>query len=271
MTMSGFRRVPAPWLVVAALAGAGVAAVVVMRARPPAACLTAAADGTSKRGCCHGAGDGQAAKCPVHWGKDDVVVDDRAEAERVRRALVDGIFRLWTENGRAPTPPEFAQRMKLSQADADRLLDQMQACGEAVGSGILRVPESELIAVAWPFANVPTGITVTAAGGAPASARCAYDALGVSQMLGKQTVVEAKARDSDVRLRVAVDGEKVVSAEPSGVVVVKGHGCDDMSFFSSREAAEAWRAEHDHEATLFPLADAVRRGAKIFNRETAGL
>ena len=271
MTMSGFRRVPAPWLVVAALAGAGGGAVVVMRARPTAACPTAAADGASKRGCCHGAGDAPAVKCPVHWGTDDVVVDDRAEAERVRRALVDGIFRLWTETGRAPTPTEFAARMKLSQADADRLLDQMQACGEAVGSGILRVPESELIAVAWPFANVPTGITVTAAGGEPAFARCAYDALGVSQMLGKQTVVEAKARDSNVSLRFVVNGDKVLSAEPVGVVVVKGKGCDDMSFFSSRQAAETWRKDHRGEGDLLTLAEAVRRAAKSFGRYATGL
>ena len=271
MTMSGFRSVPAPWLVVAALAGAGIAAVVVMRARPPAACSTAAADGASKRGCCHGAADAQAAKCPVHWGKDDVVVDDRAEAERVRRALVDGVFGLWTEFGRAPTPAEFAARMQLSQADADRVLDQLQACGEAVGSGILRVPESELIAVAWPFANVPTGITVRAAGGEPAFARCAYDALGVSQMLGKQTFVEAKARDGNVWLHVMVDGDKIVSAEPAGAVVVKGKGCDNMSFFSSRLAAEAWRKDHDGEGELLTLAEAVRRAAKSFGRYATGL
>ena len=263
--------VPAPWLVVAAIAGAGVGAVLVMRARPPAACPTAAADGASKRGCCHGAGDPQAARCPVHWGTDDVVVDNRAEAERVRRALVDGIFRLWTETGRAPTPAEFAARMQISQADADRLLDQLQACGEAVGSGILRVPESELIAVAWPFANVPTGITVTAAGGEPAFARCAYDALGVSKMLGKQAVVEAKARDSSVRLRVVVNGDKVVSAEPAGVVVVKGKSCDNMSFFSSRPAAEAWRKDHDGEGELLTLAEAVQRAAKSFGRYATGL
>ena len=66
--------------------------------------------------------------------------------------------------------------------DADRLLDELQACGESVGGGILRVPESELIAVAWPLSNVPTGITVTAAGGKPAFARCAIDALGVSAL-----------------------------------------------------------------------------------------
>ena len=100
---------------------------------------------------------------------------------------------------------------EAAAGDADRLLDQMQACGELVGSGILRVPESELIAVAWPLANVPTGITVTVQGGKPAFARCAIDALGVAQMIRKQTVVEAEARDNGARLRVVVDGDKVTS------------------------------------------------------------
>jgi len=90
-------------------------------------------------------------------------------------------------------------------------------------------------------------------------------------MMQKQTVVQAEARDNGAPIRIVVDIDKVVSADPPGVVVVKGHGCDDMSFFSSREAAEAWRAQHDHDAALFSLADAVRRGAKIFSHETAGL
>src|SRR6185503_958892 len=165
------------------------------------------------------------------WGETDVVVDDKPGAERVRRALVDGIFAAWAETGRAPTPAEFASRMKLGQVDADRLLDQMQACGELVGSGILRVPESELIAVAWPFANVPTGITVTTSGGKPAFARCAIDALGVSELLQKRTVVEAAARDNGAPIRILVDGDAIVSSSPPEVVVVKGRGCDDMSFY----------------------------------------
>ena len=213
-----------------------------------------------------------AEKCPVHNDAGGALkVDDQAETDRLRRALKDGIFAPWTEMGRAPTPAEFAKRMQLPEAEADRLLDRLQACGESVGGGILRAPESQLIAVAWPLANLPTGITVTTAGGKPAFARCAIDALGVSEMMQKRTVVEASARDNDAKIRIVVDGEKAVSADPPGVVVVKGRGCDDMSFFSSREAAEAWRAQHDHDATLFTLADAVRRGAKIFNHETAGL
>jgi hypothetical protein len=213
-----------------------------------------------------------AATCPIHYDANgEPKIDDQKETDHLRRALRDGIFAPWAERGRAPTPAEFAQRMKLPQPDADRLLDRLQACGEAVGGGILRAPQSELIAVAWPFANLPTGITVTAAGGKPAFARCAIDALGVSEILQKRTVVDAEARDNTAPIHIVVDADKVISADPPGVVVVKGHGCDDMSFFSSREAAEAWRAQHDHDATLFTLADAVRRGAKIFSHETAGL
>jgi hypothetical protein len=210
--------------------------------------------------------------CPVHADESgELKLDDQKETDRLRQALKDGVFAFWVERGRAPTPAEFARRMQLSQPDADQLLDRLQACGEAVGGGILRAPQSDLIAVAWPFANLPTGITVTTTGGQPAFARCAIDALGVSEMMQKQTVVQAEARDNGTPIRIVVDVDKVVSAEPPGLVVVKGHGCDDMSFFSSREAAEAWRDQHDHDATLFSLADAVRRGAKIFSHATSGL
>ncbi len=253
---------PSSWVAVAAAAIGGVAlgagGMKMMRPAPPL--QTPAPAGAP------------AATCPIQYDANgDPKIDDQKETNRLRQALRDGIFAPWAERGRAPTPAEFAERMKLPQPDADRLLDRLQACGEAVGGGILRAPQSELIAVAWPFANLPTGITVTVAGGKPAFARCAIDALGVSEVLQKRTVVDAEARDNAAPIHIVVDDDKVISADPPGVVVVKGHGCDDMSFFSSREAAEAWRAQHDHDATLFTLADAVRRGAKIFNHETAGL
>jgi len=251
-------RTTTGWVAVAALGGVALGAAGMKVLRPaPAVAPTPAAN---------------AVTCPIRYDANgDPKIDDAKETERMRQALRDGIFAAWVELGRAPTPAEFAARMKLAQPEADRLLDRLQACGEAVGGGILRAPQSELIAVAWPFANLPTGITVTTSGGKPASARCAIDALGVSSMMQKPTVVEAAARDNGAPIRIVVDGDKVVSADPPGVVVVKGHGCDDMSFFSSQAAAESWRKEHDPAATLFPLPDAVRRGAKIFNRETAGL
>jgi Alkylmercury lyase len=220
-------------------------------------------------------GKQQAAKppqCPLRPGQDWPEAEDQKEATRYRHAILDGIFKQWVELGRAPTPEEFAQRMKLTQPEADRLLDEMQACGESTEAGILRAPTSELIAIAWPLANIPTGIIVTVDGGKPVFGRCAIDALGVSEMLGKKTtVVEAVARDNGSPLRVVVSGQRIVSAEPAGIVIVKGRGCDKMSFFSSKEAGEKWQKEHDGEGTLFTLANAVKHGADIFGSYSEGL
>src|SRR5438128_63398 len=250
----------------AVLACAVAAATTASAAGPAHKSGVASATGTSKQ---------RAAKrpqCPLRPGQDWPEAEDQKEATRYRHAILDGIFKQWIELGRAPTPAEFAQRMKLTQADADRLLDEMQACGESNESGILRAPTSELIAIAWPLANIPTGIIVTVEGAKPVFGRCAIDALGVSEMLGKKTtVVEATARDNGAPLRVVVSGQRVVSAEPAGIVIVKGRGCDTMSFFSSKEAGEKWQREHDGEGTLFTLANAVKNGAEIFGSYSEGL
>jgi len=269
--MAESRKISMKWLGVVAVGGIALGAGGTIAARPAPSCAPGSDTELPKRGCCHGPGQAEAPKCPVHYGEQGLIVDDQKETDRLRRALLDGIFVPWTEMGRAPTPGEFARRMKLPEQEADRLLDRLQACGESVGGGILRVPESELIAVAWPLANVPTGITVTTQGGKPAFARCAIDALGVSEMLQKQTVVEAAARDNGAHLRVVVDGDQVVDARPAGIMVLKGQGCDNMSFFSSAEAAQAWQKAHGGQGKLFTLAEAVQRGAKTFGRYTAGL
>lgn len=211
-------------------------------------------------------------QCPLRPGQDWPEAEDQKEATRYRHAILDGIFKQWVELGRAPTPAEFAQRMRLTKPEADRLLDEMQACGESTEAGILRAPTSELIAIAWPLANIPTGILVTVEGGKPVFGRCAIDALGVSEMLGKKTtMVEATAQDNGTPLRVVVSGQQIVSAEPAGIVIVKGRGCDKMSFFSSKEAGERWQKEHDGEGTLFTLANAVKHGADIFGSYREGL
>jgi len=276
--MSPSRRQLGTSLALTAIAGAAIGAGATWAARgrtAPPPCPTTpvqtASSGTPKLGCCHGEHETAAAKCPVHYEGEVLKIDDQARTRRLRQVLHDGLFVPWTETGRAPAPDEFARRLKISQPEADRLLDELQACGESVGGGILRVPGSELVAVAWPLSNVPTGITVTVADGKPAFARCAIDALGVSAMLEKRTVVEATARDNGQRLRVVVDGARIVEAEPAEVVVVRGNGCDNMSFFSSRAAGDAWRKANDPGSTLLTLAEAVTRGARIFSKETQGL
>ena len=204
------------------------------------------------------------AKCPVHFEKGELVIADRAEAERIRASLMDGVFVPWLELGRAPTPDEVGRRLKLDETATSALMDQFAACGDAADFGIHRVPESELIAVAWPLSNVPTGIDVTVLGKKTVHARCAIDSLGVSKMMGAKASVDATTHDG-LPLHVEVDGDKLVSASLPAVVW-KGGSCDEMMFFSSRAALDAWAAAHHTEGRAFELDEAVKHGAEIFGR-----
>ncbi len=123
------------------------------------------------------------------------MVTSAPEAEKIRTSLMQGVFEPWLELGRAPTPNEIGARLKLDAAATDALMDTMAACGSTMGFGVHRVPESDLIAVAWPLSNVPTGIEVTVEGKKPVHARCAVDALGVSKMMGRRASVDAMTRD----------------------------------------------------------------------------
>ena len=224
------------------------------------------------RDCCNTRPSPVAQACPAHFAGDKLVVDDQAEVDRLRRAMRDGVFLPWIELGRAPTPAEIGQRLHLDEAAVDGLLGKLETCAETAHVGIRRVPESELIAVAWPFANVPTGITVTVEGGKPVQARCAIDSLGVSKMVGRKATVDAETRDGKAKLHVVVDGDRIVSAEPPGAIVFKGASCDDMLFFSSEAGLDAWKKEHRIEGgKVFPLAEAVAHGAGLFGKLTEGL
>lgn len=205
--------------------------------------------------------------CPASFKNGKLVLTDAAEAERLRVNLVDGVFTPWFELGRAPTPAEIGARLKLDPAATDLVLDKLAACGQHEGGafGIHRVPESELIAVAWPLANVPTGIDVTLEGKKPVHARCAIDALGISKMMGKKATIEATTNDG-VAFRAEVDGETLVSASPSEAVVFKGGSCDQMMFFSSAAALDRWKKGGAHEGKTFTLAEAVSHGAQSFGR-----
>ncbi len=203
------------------------------------------------------------ALCPVRFERGEVTVTNVAEAERVRTSMMQGVFEPWFDLGRAPTPEEIGARLGLDPAATDQLMDTAAACGASGGLGVHRVPDSDLIAVAWPLSNVPTGIEVTLEGKKPVHARCAVDALGVSKMMGRRASVDATTRDG-VALHVEVDGEELVRATPAGAVVFKGGSCDEMLFFSSQAALDDWKRAHRADGPSFSVGDAVRHGAELF-------
>jgi len=210
--------------------------------------------------------------CPAHWEADALAVDDKVALERGRIALRDGVLLPWIELGRAPTREETAERLHVDQAAADALLATLEACGHTIARGLLRAPESDLIAVAWPLSNLPTGIVATVDGGKPVSARCAVDALGISAMLGKRVVVDATTLDTREAVRVVVDGTTVVNAAPADLVVFRGKSCDEMQFFSSTGGVDRWKAKQGATGgETFTLSQAVEHGAGVFAPLTAGL
>src|SRR5260370_19006981 len=102
---------------------------------------------TKSRECCSTKHAPAAQTCPTHFEGDKLVTTDQAEADRLRLALRDGVFRPWVELGRAPTPDEVGDRLHLDAGAVRALMDSLESCGEVVERGIRRVPESSLIAV----------------------------------------------------------------------------------------------------------------------------
>ncbi len=104
-------------------------------------------------------------QCPLRPGQDWPEAEDQKEATRYRHAILDGIFKQWIELGGAPTPAEFAQRMKLTQPEADRLLDQMQ------GGRRIQMKNQLVMLLAAAALGIAAVSPVSAAGKAPQSAK----------------------------------------------------------------------------------------------------
>jgi hypothetical protein len=205
------------------------------------------------------------AACPARLENGKIAVTNASEAEKLRTSLMQGVFEPWFELGRAPTPDEIGARLELDEAATGALMDTFAACGSTIGVGVHRVPESNLIAVAWPLSNVPTGIEVTLEGKKPVHARCAIDALGVSKMMGRRAFVDATTRDG-VALHIEIDGDRVIDATPAEAVVFQGGSCDEMLFFSSQLVLDGWKKQHDVDGRSLGLRDAVRHGAELFGK-----
>src|SRR5258708_7911405 len=89
-----------------------------------------------RRGCCGTSHAPPTQSCPAHFEGDKLVTTDQTEADRLRRALRDGVFRPWVELGRAPNSDEIGERLHLDVRAVDKLLDDLEACGEVVERGI---------------------------------------------------------------------------------------------------------------------------------------
>jgi hypothetical protein len=105
-------------------------------------------------------------------------------------------------------------------------------------------------------------------------AMCAIDALGISAMLGKETVIESVDATTGRPIRVTMNGGRT-DWEPAGAVVFVGADaaggpsadccCDYLNFFADPAAAEAWIASHPHiPGQILNQADAEQLAVRLF-------
>jgi hypothetical protein len=125
-------------------------------------------------------------------------------------ALRLAIYRQWFATGRAPLARELAEELACGVAEVEAGLREL-----AAAHVIVTAAGSCEIAMAHPFSGVPTAYSVSS-GGVGYWANCAWDALGIAAILGRDT--EARARCADCAEEVDLSVRGGVPVDPSGVV-----------------------------------------------------
>ena len=187
------------------------------------------------------------------WRTRAVPLDD------AERAAHRAILRAFAATGRPPVAAGVASPAvlrALHEADAIRL----GADGEII--------------VAYPFSATPTPHRVRIADRTDVYAMCAIDALGISAMLGADTVVESVDGSTGAPVRVVTVAGRT-TWDPAGAVVFVGADpcggpsadccCDYLNFFADRGAAQAWSAAHPAvPGRILGQAEAETLGIELF-------
>ncbi|HBQ18810.1 MAG TPA: organomercurial lyase MerB [Myxococcales bacterium] len=108
---------------------------------------------------------------------------------------------------------------------------------------------------------------------------CAVDTLMFPGILDRAARVESPCHATGAPIRMGVDVSGVHELDPSTAVVslvlpndvrsVRTAFCNEVHFFASPQAAEAWLAEHPG-AHVIPVADAYDLGEVLFDRLLGG-
>ena len=106
-------------------------------------------------------------------------------------------------------------------------------------------------------------------------AMCAVDALSVGAMYGGEVAIESMCRVTHQPVRVRMDGARIVSASPEGVLVGvrwdKASGvpaahslCMEMVFLRDAAAAKEWSGGDSGSHTVLSLEEGAEFGARFF-------
>lgn len=188
--------------------------------------------------------------------------------DSVEKAVHQEILRTFASTGRPPAPSDLGATI----AESGRLTSEvLSALHEADAIGLDADGD---IAVAYPFSARATRHRVRIADRVDVFAMCAIDALGISAMLGQDTLIESLDVTSGEPIRVTVTSEGA-TWEPNLAVVFVGAAtgggpssdccCDYLNFFTDHAGAQAWIAAHPHvPGQILDQTEAVALGIRLF-------
>ncbi|MEN8654824.1 alkylmercury lyase family protein [Streptomyces sp. 21So2-11] len=201
--------------------------------------------------CCEGG--------PIRADRPHRAADLPAELREVYRS----VLRHFATTGTAPAHADLAVPAGIDPADALARLAALD---------LLAIDEGRLVA-AYPFSPTPTGHVVRL-GAVSVHAMCAIDALGMSAMLGQDTVITSTDPHTGEPVRVTTSGIEAAFTPADAVVVYAASGatgrsvdtcCTTINFFASQDSADAWITTRPHlTATVLDQRSAVVLGRDIF-------
>jgi len=205
-----------------------------------------------------------------------------APGRRVHKA----ILRAFGITGRAPDLTALSTAVP-QRSDLNALLTELHE------HDVLRLDEQRCIRVAYPFSDTPTAHMVAIEGGPVAYAMCAIDALGIAEMLGRNTAIRSADPVTGKPITVTVQDGKATWRPETAVVFVgsdhdaaasSGNGCcppnssgqtstiaaadlccNVVNFFTSLPTADTWLATHpDATGVVLAQDQALRLGVDTF-------
>lgn len=200
------------------------------------------------RGAITAAGRQDATSPPV-----DVLSQWRRRAlplDPVERAMHWAVLRVFAATGQPPAPGDLESVTAGSGRTAGEVLGALHAVDA------IRLAADGQVVVAYPFSASPTRYRVGLGGPGDrveVYAMCAIDALGMSSMLGCDSVIESVDVTTGRPITVTTSGGRT-SWEPEATVAFVGADecggasadccCDYLNLFADRDAAQAWADAH---------------------------
>jgi hypothetical protein len=207
-----------------------------------------------------------------------------ANVSAVARTVHRAILRAFATTGQAPDAAALADATPAGH-DLGRLLAQLH------DHDVIRVDEHGRIRAAYPFSGIRTPHTVAIDAGPSVYAMCAIDALGIADMLGRDTTITSTDPTCGQEITVTVRGGRA-NWKPQTVVVFVGSDtvaaaagdvccppqadgvgavaaaercCGVMNFFVSPGTARDWVISHPEVSGIVLIQEqAFRLGVDIF-------